>query len=424
MNWFLNVILDNVRHKNAVLNIILKLLSSLIFLFVVPFVISSAGEAKYGIFAMFLTLHGYVSLVDVGFSYAVGLRYTRSISSSQKKAQAIIKSVFPLYSGLSLLPLLSLALFPNTFSDLFFGNQTFLFEVRIFGVGLSFMILSALFSVILQAHESFVAIGISRLFLDITKAVGLSLCAVFDFSLLFFTLFLVGGSLFKLLLEIWFGRHHFPSFSFCVKWKVMRAYFWLALPSIGIAILSLVMSMTDKIFVSRLLGPEAFSRYSFSFDLTTKVYFVIYGVLAALYPAFIKEIHNYKAIKNLLKSSFIVVTIMACFFYIPIFIYSTQVLSFLVSADFAIQASQILKVFALSSIAYIFFAVMESFVNASGNSLKVLSVYLVGVLTLFTHIHFGQKSALDFAFASLSMLLVMLFMISIFFYKILQRLKF
>lgn len=376
-------LLTNKRFQSVVATAFFKAMSSLLFLVAIPFSITHLGESVYGVVAFFLTMHGYVSLLDTGFSYVVGLRYTRALVISESDGNKIISESMPIYIILAVIGLVVFAFLSKEISHAFFGTSAYSLSVALFGLVLALTVVDSIAVVILVAHEMLVRVSFHRFLLDLFKVVGLFVVAGFGLGVDSILIFLILAGVVKLVFDylcvIKLGVRFCPKINF----DEIRLNFLMAWPAITMAGLSLLMSMIDKFLVSGKLSSEAYASYSFAMDLTTRSYFLMYALAGTLYPVFIKKHASGESMKSLLKVWVMALTAIGVFYYLPLGWFAYPIVSFLVDAEFAEKSYALIRVCGLSAIFYLAFNIFENFLNSAGKIKWVMVSYLSGLGVFF-----------------------------------------
>lgn len=413
--------LKSLHFQNVAVPLVTKVLTSVLYIVVIPYAINRIGAQAYGIVAYFLMLHGYVSLFDSGFSYAFGLRYARSLAASDGRSVRIAEGSSSIYLVLSAVAFLTFFIFSHQLSQLFFSNDEHAYSVALFGITLALSVIDSFFVVMIQAHNQVRLINMNRFFLDAIKIASIFVLVWLglppDDILYGFIL----ATLTKLVLDILVvkrmtGRHFVVLKWFPNEWGENLS---MAGGSLAVAGLSLLMSLADKTMVNRGLSSEQFAAYSFSFDLTQKSYFLMYAVVGATYPTLMKRYAMNRPAVDLIKINLIALSGITLFYYFPLAVFGGPVLAHFVKPDFAESTAAILPYSAFAAVLYLLFNVFETHLNAQGKIKKVMMIYTVGLITLTCGLYFlmptlGMRGAAlsvlaMFASMNVSVFLVMKF---------------
>lgn len=371
----------SVSAQNVYISLFFKILTSLMFLMMVPFSIRTMGAETYGIAAFFLTMHGSVSLIDSGFTYALGLQYTRRLVQDEKSAQEVFFSAIPIYLTLAVLALIGFTLFKEKLSVLAFNSEAYSGEMLVFGFILALTTLDSMLGTVLQAHEKINLIATGRFLLDLVKVAGVTVMAVARLSPNSIVWFILLSSVVKILFDLFYFLKIIPQIKINFNFTEVRLMLRFALPSVAIAICSLVISMMDKFLVSGKISSSAFTSYSFAYDLTTKAYFLMYAITSVIYPKLIKTHSLGLNPAKLIKIQLLSVVSIAVIYYIPLALFSVPITALLLGQQLIEPTSTLIKICSLSAVMYLCFTIVETYLNTTGSVLKTLLVYLIGILS-------------------------------------------
>lgn len=400
----------SVAARNIYISLIFKILTSFLFLILVPYAIRSLGAEKYGIAAFFLTMHGYVSLLDSGFTYALGLQYTQKLVHSEKDARDVFYSAVPVYLLLSLFAFLGFAVFRKEISILAFNTDTYSFEMFLFGFVLALSTLDSMLSTVLQAHEKINLIATGRFLLDLVKVVGVALMGYMQFAPQSIVYFILLSVVTKIIFDLFYFFKLLPEFKVKLDWLKTRAMLKLALPSVGIALCSLFMSMMDKFLVSGKISATAFTSYSFAYDLTTKAYFLVYAVTSVIYPKLIKNHSQGHSRSHLLKIQLLAVLLMTLGYYLPLSVLAVPISSFLIGEELSATTGILIQLCSVSAVLYLSFTVLESYLVSTGSVFKTLAIYILGIISfkLFLDYFIEKYQLIGVSLAVSSMFIIMI----------------
>ncbi len=375
--------LKNKEHTANILSgLFLKLFTAAVFFVAIPFAIRKFGAQSYGIVSFFVVFQGYIILLDTGFSYGLGVLYGRSLADSSPSGSLLRMGSF-FYLVIATVFGLAMFFLAPLINSISFNNIDCTSIFRIFA-GISFIaVLDSYFTVLLQAHNKIYKINITRFALDLVRALGLFIGATYG-SISFVIISLLLGYILKLGLSINYVRPIIPLVEISPRFSSdsFRSLLILSAPSVGVAIMTLLLSSFDKIFVSGKLSSVDFAHYSFAFDINTKVYFLLYAVSSAFYPTLVKRFHIGAPITGLISVWLWALIAVGFCYYLPMGLFSEKIIALLVSQDFAIKAAPICRAFALSSIIYLCFNFFENLLNASGRAHLCFISYLSGLFFL------------------------------------------
>lgn len=378
----------SVSAQNVYISLFFKILTSLMFLVMVPFSIRTMGAETYGIAAFFLTMHGSVSLLDSGFTYALGLQYTRRLVHDQESAKDVFFSAIPIYLTLAFLALIGFILFKEKLSLLAFNTEAYSGEMLVFGFILALTTLDSMLGTVLQAHEKINLIATGRFLLDLVKVAGVTIMAVGKLSPSSIVWFILFSSVVKILFDLFYFLKIIPQIRIHLNIPEIRLLLRFALPSVAIAVCSLLISMLDKFLVSGKISSSAFTSYSFAYDLTTKAYFLMYAITSVVYPKLIKSHSLGLNPAKLIKIQFLSLIVIILSYYLPLAIFSSQITSLLLGESLLEPTSKLIKLCCISSVMYLCYSIVETYLNTTGAVLKNLLVYLIGIFSFVLFLDF------------------------------------
>lgn len=370
------------RVGNLLSSIVFKILTSLVYLIAIPVFIRTRGESSYAIIAIFLTIHGFIALLDAGFSYALGYRYTRALAKSDPERHFIFDSGFSFYALLCAVIGVTGYFFLERISLFIFGSGIFHFEVYIFLISIMFLVLSSYFVIGLQAHEKLFHMNLDRFVLDLTKGLGLLIIIQIKTANTTFVYFLLVGSLLKLVMDFYFfTRIH--SFRPRLSMEQLKANLKIGWVSIITSILSFVLVMGDKVFVIEKISKDIFGSYSFAVDLNARAYFLIYAVFSTVYPIMIKAEATGRSMKKVLLLSFFGILGVTCIYYLPLFIFAKEIVKFFVDKNLNPIVITLIRIFGIAAVGYMVFGLTEIYLNSVGRAKYVLLCYIGAVVIFF-----------------------------------------
>lgn len=382
----------SISAQNVYISLLFKILTSLMFLVMVPFSIRTMGTEAYGVAAFFLTMHGSVSLLDSGFTYALGLQYTRRLVQNPDSAKQVFFSAIPVYLGLAFLALLGFIIFREKLSVLAFGTADYSGEMLVFGFVVGLTALDSMLGTVLQAHEKINLIATGRFLLDLVKVAGVGLMAVLNLGPTSIVWFILLSSIVKIVYDFFYFRKFIPEVRIHLDFSEVKQMLKFALPSVAIAVCSLVMSMLDKFLVSGTISSSAFTSYSFAFDLTSKAYFLMYAITSVVYPKLIKSHSTGQNPANFIKIQLLSLLIIAVIYYLPLAVFSGPITALLLGNELIEPTATLIKLCSVSALLYLSFTIVETYLNTTGAVLKTLTVYIVGISSLIILMkHFVPK---------------------------------
>jgi O-antigen/teichoic acid export membrane protein len=376
----------NADFHNLSSAVVLKALTSLIYIILIPFAIGKMGTNNYGITVFFLTMHGYVTLFDTGITYAVNYLYTRELALDRTSADNVYYNSILIYLCLALFVFFATFALSEKLSVWAFNTTEYSTSFIIFGAILFFSVFDSLMTSVIQGHEKLMLVAISRFCLDVVKIIGVVVTAFGGVKPQDVVLFILAAVLVKLAVNAYsFSRLKISS-RFQFDKKIILGILRLSLPSMGISACMLVALMTDKFLVSGKINPSAFAVYSVVIDLTSKVYFVYYSLTSVVYPKLIKNKTTGMSVRNLNYAQFAGILALIVIYYLPLNIFSDKIIGFFVHVDESV--APLLLLASLNAVLYLVTTVFETSLNSSAKMKMSLFAHISGVVALLSALHF------------------------------------
>ncbi len=360
-------------------------------LIVIPYFINQRGQDLYALIAFFSVMISYSVLLENALSYSVSFRYTTSLVKSPENALRIIQSAIPIYFLFGFLTFAGLSISANILSVSIWGGGQYSKFIYFLAVILCFQVIDALFSSIIQSHNDLLRLNLNRLISDLIRVAGFILAAFFDPAVQICLSFFLLGSIAKLYLDVkycnsiiksknWFR----PSFSISEFKENARLAPFMFINST----LWLVISCFDKIYVAKLVSVHDYAFYAFAVDVCTKAYVLFYAITGTLYNSLIRRHANGVSISQIIKVWGVLLGVIVCFYYLPLFIWGGVLIEHFINHDFAVHTMPIVKILVFSSLCYLALAILENNINAMGRARSMTLVYILGVMCLYYAFHY------------------------------------
>jgi O-antigen/teichoic acid export membrane protein len=157
----------------------------------------------------------------------------------------------------------------------------------------------------------------------------------------------------------------------------------IGLPALGSVILTLAVTIGDRLLILHWYDKEDVAHYSLAFDLNTKAYLLVNAINTTMFATMLRNYANGKNAQTQINIGLAGVGLISILFYLPLIIFSEQVLSLWIGPQVASASSPLASVMALACIAYLFGNVFENSLLAEGRSWTVFLVYCVSVGSYF-----------------------------------------
>jgi len=355
-------------------------------LVVIPYFINQRGQDLYALIAFFSVMISYSVLLENALSYSVSLRYTTSLVKNPEESLLIIQSAIPIYFLFGFLTLLGLNFSANILSILIWGTAQYSKFISFLGLILCLQVFDALFSSIIQSHNNLLKLNINRLLSDLIRLAGFILAVFFEPALQICLTFFLLGSIVKLYLDVkycnkvigssnWFR----PSFSMSEFKENARLAPFMFVNSA----LWLVISCFDKIYVAKQVSVHDYAFYAFAIDVCTKAYVLFYAITGTLYNSLIRRHANVESVSHIIKVWLILFAVIACFYYLPLYVWGDILIEHFINHDFAVHTMPIVKILIFASLCYLALAILENNLNAMGKARSMTYVYLFGLVSLY-----------------------------------------
>lgn len=257
------------------LNIFFSLLSfvvslSLAFL-VSPLILKQLGDTRYGVWALFGELLGYLGLIDFGIRGGVNYFVGRALANSEDDRVSVFTS--SAFAGMTVLASTSFCvatILVFVFSaELAVGGAN---EVEVVASALIFLLLFALglplemFAGVLSSSRRVFIVSASEMVSRVVSTLLMLGGLLFAPSLYILCAAQAVGRILYWILIIWNVRRHVPQASISlssVRWSALREMFGYGSKAFTIDIATLLIYRKDVIFITAFLGPQLAAVFTF-----------------------------------------------------------------------------------------------------------------------------------------------------------------
>lgn len=410
------------RHAHHLSNVgsflVTRLLAIGLYAVSIPFFVNRTSEAAYGVIAIGFSFLGLSMLLDVAVGYVVAQGVGRRLARTGKRHLKLFNTLFWIYFlGAFVLALLLVFVFvalglPVDERNLYIW----------IGLLLPALAVSGIVAAVFQANNSLVYLNMSRFVFEAGKAAALIFSA-----LLFSETSAVGPLLFVIVilramldlrqLSVLMGyRVHPPDFD---AMRRARPLLRLGLPSLWTVLLSLLVNIGDKLIIAKLFTKADVAHYSLALDVNVKAYLILGAINSAMFAVMIRKHAIKQNSFTQIRIGLVAVVMIGLLYYLPLALFSKQILAVWVNPEFSEAASPLVPIFAVASVAYLFGNVFEVSLLAQGLSVKVFHIYCVSVsiyfLTLLLIVTRGGLYAFAWAYVAMN---IAMFAGSFFYYRI------
>ncbi len=356
-----------------------RLVAIAAFILSVPFFIKLASHEEYGQIAVGFSLLGVGTVLDVGFGYvliqSLGRRFARGNQPDVRK----IKGLFSLYLLFALL----LAMIGFFFVLIL---PLSLLEVVLYSsisLLLPALAISGMVAAIFQSQNKLKPINLSRFFFEISKSLALVLSAFFSQSAFWIGPILVLTTYIRAIID----RQHLAkitgvTLNIVSPQRAIR-YWRLArhgAASFATVIITVMVTIGDKMLIKYFYDDSSVAYYSIAYDINTKVYLFIYAVNNAMFAVVLHRFARRISTRTPILIGIISVSLIALIFYLPLALWSEQILSFWVDSEFSERSAPLTTIMTGASLLYLYGNVFENGLIAMGRAKEVFSVYIFGII--------------------------------------------
>jgi O-antigen/teichoic acid export membrane protein len=248
------------------------------------------------------------------------------------------------------------------------------------------MAVSGVVAAIFQARNSLVYINLSRFGFELGKALALVLSALILESFVLIGAALVLVSVVRASVDHQLlSRKVGITLSLKPVAEVIKYYKFVrvGLASFSTVVLTLLVTISDKIFIKELFSDSEVAYYSFAFDINSKAYLLVNAVNTAMFAVILKKFIKRSSTTVPVVIGLGAVAVVICVYYIPMFFFSEQIISLLVSSQFAEESAYLASVMSVASALYLLGNVFENATTAMGDAKSIMRVYVVAVVLYF-----------------------------------------
>lgn len=298
--------------KNAFYGIIVKGISIIISLMLVPLTIDYVNSEMYGIWLTLSTIIHWIGFFDIGFGLGLRNKLGESLAINDlKKGKVLVSSTYFVLSsifiplGFSLYficPYINWADVLNVSASL---NSTLSTCARIVLVSLCFTLILKVIQNVLQAYQLNVYASIIETSGNFVSLIAIYVLTKTTFPSLVYLAYAYGGApvLVLIIFTLALFRHRFkeirPNIKF-VDFHEIKSIFNLGGQFFVIQIACLVLYQTTNVFISRMCGSEDVTIYNVTYKYINVAVMVLNIITAPLWSAYTDAYarEDWKWIKN------------------------------------------------------------------------------------------------------------------------------
>jgi len=335
----------------------------------VPIFLASRGGADYGRIALLFTMFSYITLLDLGIGYAVNLRFTRALTRGRSDAHRIVATAVPIYLVAGVLICVLTMIVAPYLSEALFASQQEVASIRVLACTAIFLLMSAVLSGAMQAYNRVDLLNLSRTVLDVAKAVALIAAAQSAAPVTVAMWVVLAGTILKMVTDIFIVRWLIGSLrplAPVVKLAEFRLNVRFGLPMAATSLVGILLMSADRVYVSRILGKEALTSYSIAADTCSKAFFLVAAVTGSLYTVLVRRNAAGLRSEGLQRASVAAVGVVTLVFYLPLIVFTPELLSFWIGAAAGDQVILVTRIWSLAAVAYLVLTVYYNYLQAAG----------------------------------------------------------
>jgi O-antigen/teichoic acid export membrane protein len=352
---------------------------------VVSYFLNTGTAADFASISLLLLVFSYIQLLDLGIGYAVTQRFGRAVAAQSADGVRLLRTALPMYLICAAVASLVLVGAAELLSTVMFKSDQYAAAIRLLAVGVWPLFLSAFVSAILQALNKLVWINASRTLLEFFKAAAFLVAATAPEPVTTAVAITVGGAFARLALDVAIAGRLTGGFAFLsptFSRTEMGHNLSLGWPMVIALILGIVNTLADRIFVSRVLGPEDLAHYTLAYDVNSKAFFLVGAVSAALYTPILRRSATARPQRPLLLVSYLSVAAVAAAYFLPLAAFAEPILEWWINPEIAGGAAAVTRVAALMGVTYLSMSVVFNALQASGRALTVMNGTIVASCVL------------------------------------------
>jgi O-antigen/teichoic acid export membrane protein len=261
---------------------VLQVLQRLPGLILLPFISKGLGAGAYGVWTLFFVVGEMIGILcDLALDDAL-VRFVPGLSSRDEQCEYFY-SLTGISAGLSLIPALIVAFFPELLSAWLFGSAANSLLVRLLAVYLMMEALDGMALNMLRALlrvKLFVYLEASQLIVRTAFVIAVLLAgASFPVALSVYVAIQFVWLLAEFAIVYRFVGFRWPTF------KYVRSCLAYSLPLVPTRYSLTTLTYSDRLIIAWVFGPAAAGVYAASYDLALVIWHMLNPIRVALYPA-------------------------------------------------------------------------------------------------------------------------------------------
>lgn len=323
-------------------------------IFTIPILITTLGEARFGLLTLIWAVVSYFGLFDLGLGRALTRELAKLLAKNELSCIGpLVATATGIMAALGLVAALVMALFAPYLVDLINAipeRQEVIRAMYSMAFCMPFIVLTSGFRGILEASQAFGVINAIRLPMGLFTFIGPLLVVIYWQPRLDLIAFVLSaGRVVACAAHYYAARQILPKNHGLLKWNthllkpLCVSGGWLTVSNL----ISPFMGYVDRFIIATIVSASAVAYYATPNELVTKLWIVPGALTAVLFPAFASQIsqrdpNTWLVFKKALHWLFAALFPIA----LALGMFSRELLSLWINPEFSAQSAHLLQIFA------------------------------------------------------------------------------
>lgn len=263
----------------------------------VPILIANLGLARFGVLALMHAAIGYIGILDMGLGSALIYKLSPMVAdkSNQSLANLWMRSSLVAVLILGSIAMIAVFIASSYVSEFMTGSHMDVIEetrwsVRFLALSIPGVLVTAVLSGILSAHQRFDEINKVRIPIGVLSYLGPALASIwvpnlYSAALILLTVRLAAATAHfyqcrRIVPDLWSG---FPTVSVTALKPLIQFGSWLAVSNV----VGPIMVYLDRFYIGAVLSVDHVSWYVTPYEVATKIQLVPAAVLPVIFPVLV-----------------------------------------------------------------------------------------------------------------------------------------
>lgn len=383
--------------------------------FTIPILLTTLGEARFGLLTLIWAVVSYFGLFDLGLGRALTQQLAIHLARQELACVGpLVTTATGVMAVLGVIAALVMALFAPQGVDLINAvpdREEAIRAMYAMALCMPFIVLTSGFRGVLEASHAFGIINAIRLPMGLFTFIGpLVVVLYWQPRLDLIAAVLSAGRVLACVVHWYFAWHDLPKERGNLKWdSSLLKPLWVSGSWLTVSnIISPFMGYVDRFIIGATVSATAVAYYATAHELVTKIWIFPGALTAVLFPTFAAQMSRQdplawdlfcKAVKWLFIILFPITMTIA--------IFARELLAFWINVDFAVHSAILLKIFALGVLVNCMAHVPFTLIQGAGSARLVAIIHL-GELPFFILALWLLTSAYGVVGAAVAWLLRML----------------